>query len=318
MPWMAAIVTKLKRAIVFLIEDVSMLSYLVGFVAITIIFGITYAYLTPIGHGIGQNLKPVSDASFLIGIYFSVVTITSLGYGNMHPMGFSMALASMEVVLGLGLIGVMIAKVTSYRLSYHVSRLFSSDAQKRLEDIAANYEKTLGEIKTITPRFEESYHVIPGQTQKPEDRKLELISVFSDLTGELRLRCIELYDYISFETERGDYFKVAPVNEMIRIGKVVEDTFFVLSQLIISLSPQAKTETFDRQNRQRILDAIDLTRKVCNLVKESSADEAIKNVYNNTKSTCNQVPSSYFEVPEESQPNQLLQGTEDPQENPGG
>lgn len=299
-----------------LIEDVSMLSYLAGFIGITIVFGIAYAYLTPSGHGIGQDLEPVRDVGFLIGVYFSIVTITSLGYGNMHPMGFSMVLASFEVLLGLGLIGIMIAKVTSHRLSYHVSRLFSSDAQKRLEDIAANYEKTLGEIKTITPRFEDSYNVVPSSTQKPEDSKHELISGFTDLIGELRLRSIELYDYISFETERGDYFKVAPVNEMIRIGRVVEDTFFVLGQLIISLSPQAKTETFDRQNRQGISDAIDLTRKVCVLVKDSSADFAIKEVYCSTESTCNQVPASYFEIPEESQPNQLLQGTDEPLESP--
>lgn len=294
-----------------------MLRYVVGFAAVIFIFGLLYTYLTPCGHGIGQDKEPIQDVGLLIGIYFSVVTITSLGYGNMHPMGYSMALASLEVIIGLGLIGIMIAKVTSHRLSYHVSRLFSSDAQKRLENIAEKFERTRGAIEKVTPRFEESYNVVPSQTEKTPESKKEIIAVFTETTDDLRLRCIELNEYISFETESGDYFKVAPVKEMIRVGKLVEDTFFILSQLIISLSPQARTEALDRHNRQRISDALDTTRKVCILVKKSTTNESIKNVYEKMESICNQVPSSYFEVPEESQPNQFLQGTDEPQENTG-
>lgn len=125
-----------QRILVFLVEDVSLLVYSLIFVVIVIGFGIVYTCLTPIGHGIGQNLTPLSETTLRGGIYFSVVTVSSLGYGDMHPVGISKALAGLEVLLGLAVIGIMIAKVTSQRLSYHVSRLFSSDAQKRLENIA--------------------------------------------------------------------------------------------------------------------------------------------------------------------------------------
>ena len=100
----------------FLVEEVSTLQYIVFLTAVIIAFGLFYTHLTPIGHGIGQGLNPICDITFLTGIYFSIVTISSLGYGDMHPMGFSKALVCIEVLIGLAVIGIMIAKVTSRRL----------------------------------------------------------------------------------------------------------------------------------------------------------------------------------------------------------
>ena len=182
MLWKSRVHSRLRRAFVYLIEDVSMIRYLMGFVAITIMFGIAYAYLTPIGHGIGQNLEPVSDASFLIGVYFSIVTITSLGYGNMHPMGVSMALTSVEVLIGLGMIGIMIAKISSQRLSHHVSRLFASDTQKRLEGIADKFEGLLRDLRDILPIPD-----VPSQTPTTDDLKSEFSPGFNLDSSKIRL-----------------------------------------------------------------------------------------------------------------------------------
>ena len=304
--------TRLKRLFVFLIEDVSMLWYISGFVTATILFGIVYAELTPMGHGIGQDFKPLSEVTYLIGVYFSVVTISSLGYGNMHPMGVSMALTSMEVLIGLVMIGIMIAKITSQRLSYHVSRLFSSDAQKRLEDIAEKYEKVLGDLKVFIPGFD-----VPSRTSKSEDRLSEFTSGFRKTIGELRLRCVELHDYIAFEIERGDYFKVAPSSEMERVGKAANEVFFALSQLVRDMSTQARTETLDHHTRQDVSKSVDLLKKVCDMVCDNAISQAVINNFRETRLICGKVPASYFEVPEEPQPDQVLQYPDEPQENTG-
>ncbi len=309
---MAAIYSRLKRAFVFLIEDVSMLWYIGGFAIATISFGILYTCLTPHGHGIGQDFKPLSDVTYPVGIYFSVVTISSLGYGDMHPMGVSMALASLEVLFGLGLIGIMIAKITSQRLSYHVSRLFASDTQKRLEGIAEKFEDSLRELRTILQILD-----VPSQIPKSDDRKSEFSSGFEKSIRELRLRCVELYDYISFEVERGGYFKVAPVGEMERVGKAVNGTFTSLSQLLIGMSPQTRNETLDRQTSQDISVAVDLQKTVCNLVCDHATNQNIIDTYEETKVICNRVPASYYEVPAIPQPDQIPQDADEPQDSTG-
>ena len=162
--------------LIYLVQNVSMLRYIMSFIVVVIAFGLFYALLTPLGHGIGQNLKPLSDGiswdTFFKGIYFSVVTISSLGYGHMHPMGFSKALACLEVLFGLAVIGIMIAKVTSQRLSHHVSRLFSSDAQKRLEDIAAKFETFKVDLNVIMPELGTAYQSAPVRHLHPPRTKV--------------------------------------------------------------------------------------------------------------------------------------------------
>ena len=307
--WLAAFYSKLKRTFLFLIEDVSMLWYIGGFATVTISFGILYACLTPHGHGIGQNLKPLSDVTYPLGIYFSVVTISSLGYGDMHPMGISKALASFEVLFGLGLIGIMIAKITSQRLSYHVSRLFASDTQKRLEGIAEKFENSVRELRAILQISD-----VPSQIPKSDDKKSEFSSGFERSIVELRRHCVEMYEYMSFEIERGGYFKVAPTMEMERVGSAVKDTFSSLSRLLTGMSPQTRNETLDRQTRQDISVSVELQKRVCELVCNHATNQNIIDTFEETKVVCTNVPASYFEVPEVPQPDQIPQDADEPQD----
>lgn len=298
----------------FLVEEVSTLQYIVFLTVVIIAFGLFYTHLTPIGHGIGQGLNPICDITFFTGIYFSIVTISSLGYGDMHPMGFSKALVCIEVLIGLAVIGIMIAKVTSRRLSYHVERLFSSDAQKRLEDIATKFDTSRADFSAIMPNIENAYQSVPGQKYIPTDTTRELASNFRDIISEFQSRCVELCDYFFFETEQGNYFQVVPVDAVVRIGNAVDEALWIFSQLIISLSPQARAEILDRNIRQDISKSIDLQKKVCDRVKEYATDENTLNVFQRIDETCHKVSESHFAVPEESQPDQILQDTDEPQE----
>ena len=309
---MTAIYAKLKRMIVYLIEDVSMPWYIGGFAIATIFFGILYTCLTPHGHGIGQDFKPLSDVTYPIGIYFSVVTISSLGYGDMHPMGASMALAGFEVLFGLGMIGIMIAKITSQRLTYHVSRLFASETQKRLEGIAERFEDSLRALRTIHQILD-----VPSQIPKPDGRKSEFSSGFQKSIEELRRQCVEMYEYVSFEIDRGGYFNVAPVMEMERVGKAVSSTFASLSQLLTGMSPQTRNETLDRQTSQDISVSVDLQKQVCDLVCGHATNQNIIDTFEETKVVCTNVPASYYEVPEAPQPDQIPQDADEPQEYTG-
>ena len=287
--------------------------YIVFFAMTVIIFGIVYTKLTPMGEGIGQNLQQHSDITYATGIYFSIVTISSLGYGDMHPMGWSKVLACIEVLLGLALIGIMIAKVTSRRMSYHVERLFSSDAQKRLEAIAAEFETSQDYLTKIMPDLENAYQSTPGATSPSTEDKTALIARFRQIVSDLRSRCLDLHDYFSDEIAQGNYFQIAPTNAIVRVADAVDGVFFQLGQLVISLSSLARSEILDQRTRQGISEAIDDQTKVCELVDQHTG-ENIRSVFQSIRNTCNQLPESYWAVPETSQPDQILQGTDQPQQ----
>ena len=98
-------ISKLSQKIpVFLMKRVSGTQYVLFFIGTILIFATFYSCLTQLDHGIGRGEKSV-EGSFLQGLYFSVITISSLGYDDLHPMGFSKVLDSIEVLLGLGLVG---------------------------------------------------------------------------------------------------------------------------------------------------------------------------------------------------------------------
>ena len=296
--------------------DIDMCWYVVFFAVVVFVFGCLYTYLTPCGHGIGQNLEPLSEVTFRQGIYFSIVTVSSLGYGDMHPVGFSKALICMEVLLGLAVIGIMIAKVTSRRLSYHVERLFSFDAQKRLEDIAAKFYKSRGELDAIISKLTTAYQSAPGQTSTSTGDRGALISDFREVISDLRVKCIELHEYLSAEIEQdNNYFQIAPASAMVRVGEAVNDTFFRLVQHIIGLPTQVRLDILDGRNRQGIAEAIEAQRSVCGLINQHATDPDTKAVFQLIEETCMQVSASYYVDPaEELQPDQVIQGTGEPQE----
>ncbi len=304
-----------QRISIFLVENISFFGYMLFFIGTIVAFAAAYTYLTPCGHGIGQSREPVSDVTLLKGIYFSVITISSLGYGDLHPMGISRALVCVEVLMGLGLVGIMIAKITSQRLSYHVSRLFSSDAQKRLDEIAADFENSQSGLEDIMSRLTRAYPNTPGQT--PNDDGVEFVSDFRNVIIVFSQDCVATRDYFLSETALDNYFQSAPATAVVRVGNSIDSAFWILGQLIISLSPQARTEILDRHNRQKIADAINSQRQVCRLVDQFATDTDTRAVFDRIKETCDQVSSSYFAVPEELPPDQVLQGTNEPQQTSG-
>ena len=129
-------------------------------------------------------------------------------------------------------------------------------------------------------------------------------------------------DYFSDEiAQEGNYFNIAPVSAMVRVGDAVDGAFLILGLLITSLSEQARAEIFlNGHNRQAIFEAINAQKRVCDLIGQNAEDQGTKEVFQRIEETCGGVPASYFSVPEipevprESQPDQVLQGTDEPQQ----
>lgn len=73
--------------------------------------------------------KPAGVADAL---YFSLVTFTSLGYGDFTPKGFGRIVAIADVVVGLALTALLIGKFASERQSAILVLLHTSDCQRRI------------------------------------------------------------------------------------------------------------------------------------------------------------------------------------------
>lgn len=302
----------------YLIDDVPLRHYFFAFLLVVVTCAAAYSLLTPYGHGVGKDLKPLSALTFLDGVYFSVVTISSLGYGDMHPVGFSKLVACFEVLFGLAWIGVLIAKLTSRRLSYHVARLFSTDAQRQLEQFSTKLLTLRDDLRVAMGPLARAYQNTPGTN--PGEDKDKALHNFNATVIALHSTCFALRDYLSSEVEQGDYFSIVPSDPVRRVGDAINDMFFNLGQLIISLTPQARADILDRQTRQRISETLSSQKIVCQVVKRHSKDEATTHCFLRVRETCEGVLERYFTMPatllEAEQPDQLLAHADAPQEPP--
>jgi hypothetical protein len=80
----------------------------------TFCFALSYWGLSELNPENGLHY-PEWDHAISLGdaIYFSVVTETTLGYGDFAPMGLSRALVVLQVITGLVLAGIIVARITS-------------------------------------------------------------------------------------------------------------------------------------------------------------------------------------------------------------
>jgi voltage-gated potassium channel Kch len=81
------------------------LRYTFAFLVLTIVFfAVLYAEL-----GVGQVEGGVVTHDFMIGLYFSVSTFTTLGYGDFVPTPEARVVASVEALSGYVLLGLIVA-----------------------------------------------------------------------------------------------------------------------------------------------------------------------------------------------------------------
>lgn len=88
----------------------------VSWIIIVLLFGAIYLVLSALS---GQGITPLPDGPLwrrsADALYFSIVTATTVGYGDITPLGISKILAGMEAVFAYGTFAVVITKLLSHR-----------------------------------------------------------------------------------------------------------------------------------------------------------------------------------------------------------
>ncbi len=90
------------------------------------------------------------EINFIESIYFSIVTFTSLGYGDFAPVGFGRIVASLLVFWGLATIALTIGKIASERSQTTLTLLHRSDVQRRLAAFTRDLATAREAMPTLT------------------------------------------------------------------------------------------------------------------------------------------------------------------------
>jgi len=302
-----------RKSFFTIIDKVPLSYYGLVFIIIILVFAGLYYFLTPYNNGIVYLPQESDNVSFLNALYFSVVTISSLGYGDMQPIGWSKFLAGVEVLFGLAMMGIILAKLTSGRLSYHVRRLFGSDAQKRFDVISASFESLQSHFPKITREIGQASQATPGATEVPP--LTDITVTFDQNMEELHKQSRSIRDYLKYELEHGNFFADAPLEAIKRAGESIDQVLLLIGQLILSLTSDARMMLLSPNNRKRIAESLECHKEVCNFVIGNSRDNDLKRTFTAVQESCNRIPESYFSIPEiPEQPDQVLESSDEPQD----
>ncbi len=97
------------------------------------------------GHPVGGDFNGFVDA-----IYFSFVTATSIGYGDIVPVGFARVVACAEAVTALLIFGAVVAKFVSHRSDQLVGEIHRVTFEERLDRIQTNLHVVISDMISIT------------------------------------------------------------------------------------------------------------------------------------------------------------------------
>jgi hypothetical protein len=132
-------------------------------------------------HGLVEAGLPVKAdlKGLLSSIYFSFVTATSLGYGDIVPVGIARIVAVVESVIALLVFGAVVAKFVSHRQDELVLEIHRITFDERLDRVQSNLHLIISELLSINSLCE-------ARTTPLQRIAIRLDSAIMLFVGELR------------------------------------------------------------------------------------------------------------------------------------
>jgi superfamily II helicase len=241
--------------------------YWIGNVAL---FSIAYYALSFAGSQIIYNSQPITTTLTGLGnsIYFSFITALTLGYGNMAPVGASKALAILEAIGSITLIGAFISKLVSlkqeeiieeiHELSFEeavnrtVSELYlirsqATELKEKVKDKKFNL-KLYEEIQQNLTETLSLFNKTKIASSKDKEKTLMHISLVVNSINYSLSRLVELLE--KFNNKKIDWKKestTATQQEIEKIQKTLNEQFNATrSDDLLSRSVAEKLEDLNK------------------------------------------------------------------------
>jgi len=238
------------------------------------VYGGLYLILIPL-YAIIFTLLPESSfqlnnhhSGFFSSLYFSIITITTLGYGDITPIGkITQSLVASEAILGIILIGLFLNSL-SHQHGIEVQKIEKEKQQKKDKDQAKERFLAFNRLVELKIKRHREY-LIPITT--PLNKRNTTITINEDfrfndmqdlylttgrLTDDLLAPAIQYY-YESLKELLGSIEELVKLGyiqrwpnleilclKFIEVSKEFDTSAFILSQLNTQLGSQKATEFY--------------------------------------------------------------------------
>lgn len=208
--------------------------------SIIVVFGLVYYLLAGSYSFLFYAPRNSTVAGILDSIYFSFVTATSTGYGDILPTGLFKIMAIVEVIFGLMLLAFVTSKLISIKQDVILSEIYEISFNEKINRLRSSLLVFRQNLNRVINKIEE------GSLRKRELNDIYIyISSFEDILNEVGSL---------MGTSSGNYFKkvLDPLSTELLFNSILS-SFEKMNELITILN-QAKSEwrrdiTLDLINR---------------------------------------------------------------------
>lgn len=288
-------------------EKGEFIASLIFCVLAVMIFSLLYQCLTLFGHGIGRESSLLSDTSLGKGLCLILVAVPSLGYGDMHPVGWSKAVACIELLMGMIIFGVLIAKITPRRLSLYVSRLiYGSYARDYLDKMSEIFERISDDLERWGSDYSTRYEGINGA--RNVKIRLTLIRDLGEIASNMESHIESLHEYTNREVKQTDYFQNISTDSIVQLGRSSDKMLYILGQIMMSLSPQSRIKVLQGNIRRKIGRAAQAMLEISEVIdqhKGASDRQEVRTTFKGVGRECSSISKAVGEAPDHFIPNQI-------------
>ncbi len=238
----------------------------------TVIFGFAGVYwlLGHFGAGLLEfTYETQREVTFGDALYFSLVTVSSLGYGDIRPIGWTRMFVGAEVIIGLGFFGLLVAKISSVKQDHILRELYYVDLMERrlgkyidgLEEYRKLYRLTSNMLLDgdIDPELTTTF--------RSDVEETTLFYQVSALLGEL-------IDLIKFEIRQGGFFGDVSDAWLSRIYAAVQ-SMMRHTAMLLERDPDQAYELILCDNEKRIHHLLDQAEELARLGKRYSRNREL-------------------------------------------
>lgn len=242
-----------------ILEQLTQASYAVLFGAwliVVFLFGVLYflfSHLPGQGPTFFENLTVIEH--FLNSLYFSIITATTVGYGDIVPQGFSKVLVSIQSVTSFVLLGIFVAKIVSHKQEVALEEVY----RHTIEDIFHNTREDLFIIRKDLDRIIEEVEETGGLSN---DTWVLLTTAYRQAQTILQ----EIPEFYS--TERNLY-TLDPKREEL-LFEAVTRTLHRMNRLLDALSRRGVDWTAHRESVKELRELTRAIRVIASLWHERS------------------------------------------------
>lgn len=134
-----------------ILDRLTFLHILLIWITIIALFGIFYFVAGTNASHLSSTISDVPAVTFLDHIYFSFITATSTGFGDIVPGGFFKVIAIVEVIFGLMLLAFVTSKLVSIKQDMILTEIYEISFKEKINRVRSSlllFRQNLGKMST--------------------------------------------------------------------------------------------------------------------------------------------------------------------------